>query len=122
MTIATGLKALASDVAAIRTLASSAQAGASAAAANAATALSNSVAAQLLANEAMAGAKGIATSVFTQETPSETWVVVHNMNCFPIVVVVGNSGTVTEGDISYDSANQITLTFSAALTGTAYLN
>jgi hypothetical protein len=116
MTIATGLKALAADVAAIRTLASSAQAGASAAA------LSNSVAAQLLANEAMAGAKGIATSVFTQETPSETWVVVHNMNCFPIVVVVGNSGTVTEGDISYDSANQITLTFSAALTGTAYLN
>jgi hypothetical protein len=52
MTIATGNAALAADVAAIRTLATSASTAASVATANAATALSNSVAAQATAAEA----------------------------------------------------------------------
>ncbi len=62
MTIATGNAALAADVAAIRTLATSASTAALVATANAATALSNSVAAQAVAAEAEATA-AVALSV-----------------------------------------------------------
>lgn len=67
--------------------------------------------------------KGEAASyVFTQGVPSTTWTIVHNLGVFPSVTVVDSGGSVQIGDVLYVSANEITLTFSAAFAGKAYLN
>lgn len=60
------------------------------------------------------------------QTPAATsWVIVHNLSAFPSVTVVdtgGNKVAETAYTVKYDSANQVTLTFSVAQAGTAYLN
>lgn len=67
--------------------------------------------------------KGEAASyVFTQGVPSTTWTIVHNLGIFPSVTVVDSGGSVQIGEVLYVSANEITLTFSAAFAGKAYLN
>jgi len=59
---------------------------------------------------------------------ANTWVVVHNMNKYPSVMVVDTDGDHIEGfTIVYDSINQITLSFKAAgaltaVSGTVYTN
>ena len=60
--------------------------------------------------------------VHTQGAVSSTWVVNHNLNFYPNVTVVDSGGTIYEGEIAYNSANQLTLTFSSGFSGTAYLS
>jgi len=60
--------------------------------------------------------------IFEQLTPSATWVISHSLNKKPSVVVVDSSGQVVVGAIVYNSDSQITLTFSGAFSGEAYLN
>ena len=60
--------------------------------------------------------------VHNQSTPSATWVVVHNMGIYPNVIVEDSGGSTVEGEVVFNTANQITLTFSAAFSGTAYLS
>lgn len=62
------------------------------------------------------------TFVYQQPSPSASWVITHNLGNFPSVTVIDSSGNKVFGDISYTDANTLTLTFSAAFTGTAYLN
>lgn len=63
------------------------------------------------------------TEVFTQVSPSATWVVTHSLvGDFPSVTVVDSGGTVVEGSVTYQSTTQLTITFSAAFSGLAYLN
>lgn len=62
------------------------------------------------------------TFTFTQSVASASWVVVHNLNKFPSVAVEDTGGNDIEGEIVYDDTNQLTLNFSAAFSGTAYLN
>lgn len=58
----------------------------------------------------------------TQNAVSYIWVVTHNLGYYPNVVVEDSAGTVIEGEITYDSVNQLTITLSVALTGYAYLS
>jgi hypothetical protein len=44
------------------------------------------------------------------------------MKKFPSITVVDSANTVVQGTVFYDSTTQITLTFSAAFSGQAYLN
>lgn len=60
--------------------------------------------------------------VYTQAPASATWIIVHNLGKYPSVTIEDSGGNDIEGEITYDSTNQVTLTFSAAFTGTAYLN
>ena len=62
------------------------------------------------------------TFTFTQGVPSATWVVTHNLNKFPSVSVVDTADTSGFGAVTYDSANQLTITFSGGFAGKAYLN
>ena len=62
------------------------------------------------------------TFVYPQLTPASIWVINHGSGNFPSVTVIDSSGNKVFGDISYTDANTVTLTFSAAFTGTAYLN
>lgn len=62
------------------------------------------------------------TFVYQQLSPSASWVITHNLGNFPSVTIIDSSGNKVFGDITYTDANTVTLTFSAAFTGTAYLN
>ena len=57
----------------------------------------------------------------SQVAPLDTWVVAHNLGKRPSVTVVDSSNREVVGDVLYDSNNQITITFSGAFSGTAYL-
>lgn len=60
--------------------------------------------------------------VHTQNEPSETWTITHNLAKYPSVSVVDSAGTVVYGQIDYNSTNQATLTFSSSFSGKAYFN
>lgn len=59
---------------------------------------------------------------FTQSTTAITWNISHNLGKYPNVVVIDDEGDVTVGEINYVDINELTLTFSEATSGTAYLN
>lgn len=70
-----------------------------------------------------AGAPGGDLSyVHAQAVPSASWVVVHNLGKYPSVSVVDSAGNEWIGDVHYDSANSLTVTFGAPFGGSAYLN
>ena len=60
--------------------------------------------------------------IHTQGVASITWVVTHNLNKRPSVMVVDSADTVVIGQVQYNSDNQITLTFSGSFSGKAYFN
>lgn len=60
--------------------------------------------------------------VHDQQVASTTWVVNHNMNKYPSVNVVDTANDEVTGDVRYNTLNQITITFTAAFSGKAYLN
>lgn len=63
-----------------------------------------------------------ASQTFVQSSPSAVWVIVHNMGGHPTVTVVDSGGTLQLGGVTYDSDDQVTVTFSAAFSGKAYLS
>jgi hypothetical protein len=60
--------------------------------------------------------------VHNQNTPSDTWLIDHNLGWNPNVTVIDSAGTTVEGDIEYLSENSLTLIFSSGFSGTAYLS
>jgi hypothetical protein len=60
--------------------------------------------------------------VFNQSSASSTWTINHTLDKFPAVEVVNSANTIVIGDITYNSTSQITITFTAAFSGKAYLN
>lgn len=60
--------------------------------------------------------------VFNQNTPSSSWVISHNLNKYVTVTIVDSAENVVVGDILYNSLNQITVNFSGAFSGIAYIN
>ena len=63
-----------------------------------------------------------ANYVYTQSSPSATWVVDHNLNKFCSVTVVDSANNVVFGEVLYNSVNQVTLTFAGAFSGKAFFN
>ena len=57
-----------------------------------------------------------------QITASATWTVTHNMNKYPSINIVDTSNDIIMGEVRYNSLNQLTITFTAAVSGKAYLN
>ena len=60
--------------------------------------------------------------VHDQQVASTTWTVNHNMNKYPSVNIVDSANDEVTGEVKYNSLNQITITFTAAFSGKAYLN
>ena len=58
----------------------------------------------------------------TQGTSSAVWVITHNLGWYPNVTVQDSGGSIVEGEISYTSSNALTVTFSGAFSGDAYLS
>lgn len=58
----------------------------------------------------------------SQGVSASTWTITHNLGYYPNVQVVDSGGTNVIGDITYNSINQLTITFSASFSGNAYLS
>jgi hypothetical protein len=70
------------------------------------------------------GPQGPSGQSFTY-TPADartTWIISHNLGFNPNVTVSDSVGTEYFGQISYTNSNSLTLTFSQAVYGTAYLS
>jgi hypothetical protein len=57
-----------------------------------------------------------------QTSASSTWVINHNLNKYPNVTAFDSAGSQAIGSIVFNSKNQLTITFSASFSGTAYVN
>lgn len=60
--------------------------------------------------------------VYTQSTPSSSWVVTHNLSKFASVTIVDTSNNVVDAEVVYDSNNQVTINFAVPFAGKAYIN
>jgi hypothetical protein len=58
----------------------------------------------------------------TQTAAISTWTIVHNMGYMPNVTVIDSGGNDVEGSIVYNSTDTLTISFSAEMSGVAYLS
>lgn len=68
------------------------------------------------------GGGGDAAHTHVQGTPATVWTVTHGLAKRPSVTVTDSAGNVVYGDVKYLSNSSLTITFSAAFSGNAYLN
>lgn len=59
--------------------------------------------------------------VHSQASPSTTWVITHSLGGKPSVTVVDTADTMVVGEVTYNSNTQVTVEFTAAFSGYAYL-
>lgn len=71
---------------------------------------------------AQGGGGGDAFFVFNQSSANSFWSINHGLNKYPSVSVVDTAGTQGFGTVSYIDSNNVTVSFSAAFAGKAYLN
>jgi hypothetical protein len=62
------------------------------------------------------------TFVFTEGAPSTTWKILHKLKRFPSVTVIDTAGDEVQGITTYNSNEELTIVFSAPVTGEALLN
>lgn len=60
--------------------------------------------------------------VFTEGTPSTVWTIKHKLKRFPSVTVQDTAGDEVMGIIDYINEEELTVTFTANVTGKAFLN
>ena len=58
----------------------------------------------------------------TQGVSSDTWTINHNLGFHPNLTVIDSGGTIYEVEITYTNTVSLTVTFSAAFSGKAYLS
>ena len=58
----------------------------------------------------------------TQGVASSTWTINHNLGFYPNLTVQDSAGTIYEGEIAYTDSGSLTVTFSSAFSGKAYLS
>jgi hypothetical protein len=58
---------------------------------------------------------------FIQQSAAVTWVITHALGGKPQVTIVDSADTHVFGEVQYNSNTQVTVTFSAAFSGKAYL-
>ena len=59
---------------------------------------------------------------FTQSAAAATWIITHDLGRYPSVTTVDSAGSIINGAITYTSDNIITVVFTSATSGKAYLN
>lgn len=60
--------------------------------------------------------------VHDQQVASASWVVPHALNKFPSVSIVNTANQIIVGEITYNTLNQLTITFTSPISGKAYIN
>jgi hypothetical protein len=59
--------------------------------------------------------------VHSQSSPSTLWTITHSLGGKPSVMVADTADTIVVGEVKYVSSTQITVEFTAAFSGYAYL-
>jgi hypothetical protein len=59
---------------------------------------------------------------FTQASPASTWTIAHGLGYRPNISVVDSAGSQVEGNAVWTDINNLTITFSGAFSGVAYLS
>lgn len=60
--------------------------------------------------------------IHSQEVPSDTWEITHNLGKFPSISVIDSIGADVVGEYEYVNENKVILRFNATFSGKAYLN
>lgn len=60
--------------------------------------------------------------VHTQGSPSDVWIINHDLNKYCSVTIVDSGKNVVFGNIQYNSLTQITVSFESEFSGQAFLN
>jgi hypothetical protein len=74
------------------------------------------------AHEYVNAVPGDAHYVHTQSVSSASWVIAHSLGKYPSILIFDDLGNTVEGDIVLTDTDNLTLNFSSAFTGVAYLN
>ena len=59
---------------------------------------------------------------YEQTVAAATWSITHNMGKYPSVTIVDSAGSAVVGDVLYIDENTLTVSFTGACLGYAYLN
>lgn len=73
-------------------------------------------------SESSGGEGGDKAYEFNQLTPKKVWNIPHGLKKRPSVTIVDSGGTEVKGDVKYDDINNVTISFTSAFSGIAYLN
>lgn len=57
-----------------------------------------------------------------QSVASDTWVITHGLGKYPSVFCLDSAGDEIEGSVAFTTINQVTVTFTSATGGEAFLN
>ena len=76
----------------------------------------------IVAYPAAAVDQGDKNFVFTQAVASNTWVIQHNLNKFPSVTSVNVNNIEMFGEVVFADVNNLTINFTSASSGKAYIN
>jgi hypothetical protein len=57
-----------------------------------------------------------------QGSPSNTWVIQHNLDKHPSITIVDTAGSVLYGSVDYIDNNNVSIVFNTSFSGLAYLN
>lgn len=68
------------------------------------------------------GSGGDLNYTHSQGAASAVWTINHSLGKYPSVTVIDSAGDEVEGTVTYPSTSQVVVTFTAAFSGTAYLN
>jgi len=68
------------------------------------------------------GGTGDANYVFNQLSPAEIWTVAHNLGKWPAVTIVDDNDELIYADVEFVDNDSLTITFSTAVAGRAFIN
>jgi len=68
------------------------------------------------------GDSGDLNYVHYQSTPSEKWLINHNLGKYPSVSIVNSAGSIVIGDVVILDENNVEVSFSGSFSGRAYIN
>jgi len=57
-----------------------------------------------------------------QSAPSSSWTMTHSLGFYPNITVFDSADSMVEGAVTHTNSNSLTITFSAAISGRAYLS
>ena len=60
--------------------------------------------------------------VHDQQVASTTWNITHNLNKYPAVQIVDTAGDEVIGQVHFNNSNSLTITFTSAFSGKAFIN
>jgi hypothetical protein len=66
--------------------------------------------------------KGALRHTHTQSVAATSWAITHNLGYMPSITVIDSGGNEVEGDMVYNDTNTVTISFSAQMSGIAYLS